>query len=88
MFDSRTSLSSEIANEVKRHFSKYLLNTVIPRNVRLSEAPSHGKPIIFYDNKSKGAFAYQDLAKEIIINAKKSFREGSGGPDSQNRNWS
>lgn len=75
MFDSRTSLSSEIANEVKKHFKNNLLNTVIPRNVRLSEAPSYGKPIIFYDNKSKGAHAYLDLAKEIISNAKKGSRE-------------
>ncbi len=75
MFDSRTSLSSEIANEVKKHFKNNLLNTVIPRNVRLSEAPSYGKPIIFYDNKSKGAHAYLDLAKDIISNAKKGSRE-------------
>tara|TARA_B100000959_G_scaffold263390_1_gene302746 strand:- start:1063 stop:1878 length:816 start_codon:yes stop_codon:yes gene_type:complete len=85
MFDSRTALSSDISNEVKKHFSSNLLKTVIPRNVRLSEAPSHGKPIIFYDNKSKGAHAYLDLAKEIIFNAKKSFRERAGSAHSQNK---
>lgn len=85
MYDSRTVLSSDIASEVKKHFSKNLLNTIIPRNVRLSEAPSHGESIIFYDNKSKGAHAYLDLAKEIISNAKKSIRERAGGPHSQNR---
>lgn len=85
MFDSRTVLSSEIASEIKKHFKDNLLNTVIPRNVRLSEAPSHGKPIIFYDNKSKGAHAYLDLAKEIISNAKKSSRKRAGGPHPEKR---
>lgn len=85
MFDTRTALSSEISSEVTKHFKDNLLNTVIPRNVRLSEAPSHGKPIIFYDNKSKGAHAYLDLAKEIIRNAKKSFRERSRSPHPENK---
>ncbi|MBI3815247.1 MAG: ParA family protein [Nitrospinae bacterium] len=71
MFDSRTAISYQVIQEVKGHFNGKVLNTVIPRNVRLSEAPSHGKPIIFYDCKSKGADAYIDLAKEIITNAKK-----------------
>ena len=82
MYDSRTVLSSEISNEVKKHFKDNLLKTVIPRNVRLSEAPSYGKPIIFYDNKSKGSHAYLDLAKEIIFNAKKSVRKRSGSDHS------
>lgn len=71
MFDSRTSISTQVIQEVKGHFNGNVLNTVIPRSVRLSEAPSYGKPIIFYDYKSKGADAYIDLAKEIILNAKK-----------------
>lgn len=71
MFDSRTVLSNQIYGEVKKYFQEHLLNTVIPRNIRLSEAPSHGKPIIFYAHNSKGANAYIDLAKEIIQNAKK-----------------
>ncbi|MEK6591251.1 MAG: AAA family ATPase [Nitrospinota bacterium] len=71
MFDSRTVLSYQVIQEVKIHFNGKVLNTVIPRNIRLGEAPSYGKPIIFYDCKSKGADAYIDLAKEIITNAKK-----------------
>jgi len=71
MFDSRTAISYQVMEEVKGHFNGEVLNTIIPRNVRLSEAPSHGKPIIFYDCKSKGSDAYIDLAKEIILNAKK-----------------
>ncbi|MEK7846076.1 MAG: AAA family ATPase [Nitrospinota bacterium] len=71
MFDSRTVLSSQVIEEVKGHFNGKVLNTVIPRNVRLSEAPDYGQPVIFYDCRSKGADAYIDLAKEIILNAKK-----------------
>lgn len=77
MFDSRTILSNQIYSEVKKYFKEHLLNTIIPRNIRLSEAPSHGKPIIFYANNSKGANAYLDLAKEIIQNAKKGTWERS-----------
>ena len=84
MYDCRTVLSAEIANEVKKHFHENLLKTIIPRNIKLSEAPSYGDPIIFHDNKSKGAHAYLDLAKEIISNAKKSAREGIGNPYPQN----
>jgi chromosome partitioning protein len=87
MFDSRTALSSDIYDEAKKHFCNNLLKTVIPRNVRLSEAPSYGKPIIFYDNNSKGAHAYLDLAKEIIFNAKKSFRERAGSAHPQNKKF-
>jgi chromosome partitioning protein len=65
MFDGRTNLSIQVAEEVKSCFKGKVYRTVIPRNVRLSEAPSHGLPIIYYDNKSKGAEFYQDLAKEI-----------------------
>lgn len=66
MFDGRTNLSIQVVDEVKRHFSKDVYKTVIPRNVRLSEAPSHGKPIALYDPRSKGAEVYRDLAKEVI----------------------
>lgn len=75
MYDNRTVLSSQVHGEVKKYFQGHLLNTIIPRNVRLSEAPSHGKPIIFYANNSKGATAYLHLAKEITQNAKKGLRE-------------
>ena len=65
MFDSRTNLSLQVAQEVKRHFPGQGYATVIPRNVRLSEAPSHGKPIDAYDPYSRGAEAYQLLAQEM-----------------------
>lgn len=67
MYDKRTSLSEQVYNEVKKHFGEKLLQSVIPRNVRLAEAPSHGKPIADYDKWSKGARAYKSLAKEIDV---------------------
>jgi len=66
MVDGRTTLSNQVMEEVKLHFGELVFKTVIPRNIRLSEAPSHGKPIILYDPKSKGADAYIDLAYELI----------------------
>lgn len=66
MFDSRTNLSLQVAEEVKRHFPGQVYATVIPRNVRLSEAPSHGKPITAYDRLSRGADAYFSLARELL----------------------
>jgi len=66
MFDSRTNLSLQVAEEVKRHFPGQVYATVIPRNVRLSEAPSHGKPVSAYDPYSRGAEAYRMLAEEFI----------------------
>ena len=65
MFDSRTNLSLQVAEEVKRHFPGQVYATVIPRNVRLSEAPSHGMPVLDYDPYSRGAEAYRMLAQEI-----------------------
>ncbi len=65
MFDSRTRLSGEVADEVRRQFGPLAFNTVIPRNVRLSEAPSYGEPIGYYDPASAGAKAYEDLAREV-----------------------
>lgn len=65
MFNARTNLSIQVVDEVKRYFRSKVYKTIIPRNVRLSEAPSHGKPIIDYDPKSKGAEVYYDLAKEV-----------------------
>ena len=69
MFDSRTNLSLQVAEEVKRHFPGQVYASVIPRNVRLSEAPSHGKPALAYDKYSRGAEAYQRLAEEMIESA-------------------
>ena len=66
MFDSRTQLSGQVAAEVKRHFGDKMFRTMIPRNVRLSEAPSHGKSIGEYDPKSKGAECYASLAREVL----------------------
>ena len=66
MFDSRTNLSMQVVEEVKRHLGKNIYRSIIPRNVRLSEAPSHGLPITMYDEKSKGAEGYMLLAEEVI----------------------
>ena len=66
MFDGRTNLAMQVAEEVKHYFPGKVFATVIPRNVRLSEAPSHGKPINAYDRTSRGAEAYQALAKEFL----------------------
>jgi chromosome partitioning protein len=66
MFDTRNSLAHQVAEDVRRHFPGLVFETIIPRNVRLSESPSHGLPIIFYDIRSKGAEAYLALAREII----------------------
>lgn len=66
MFDGRNNLSRQVGEEVRAHFGDKVFKTVIPRNVRLSEAPSHGKPIILYDITSRGAAAYLELAKELL----------------------
>lgn len=66
MFDGRTNFSTQVAQEVRRHFPGKVFATVIPRNVRLAEAPSHGLPVTVYDRHSRGAVAYNAVAKEII----------------------
>jgi chromosome partitioning protein len=66
MFDERTNLAQQVAAELKNHFGEALCRTTIPRNIRLAEAPSHGKPALVYDTKSRGAESYIRLAKEII----------------------
>lgn len=66
MYDGRTNLSMQVAEEVKRHFPGKVYASVIPRNVRLSEAPSHGKPVLAYDGLSRGAEAYRALAEEVL----------------------
>ena len=71
MLDGRTNLGLQVVDQVKKHFRKAVFATTIPRNVRLGEAPSHGKPINLYDPKSTGAMAYQALAKEVIKRNKK-----------------
>ncbi len=68
MFDARTNLAQQVIDEVKNHFQNRVYNTIIPRNVRLSEAPSFGQPINTYDPSSRGAQAYKSLAREVIAN--------------------
>lgn len=70
MFDGRNNLSHQVAHEVKNHFKDKVFKTIIPRSVRLSEAPSHGKPVLLYDVHSKGAESYLNLAREILANGK------------------
>ncbi len=66
MFDGRTSMAAQIKDEVHRYFPGEIFETVIPRNVRLSEAPSHGKPVMLHDLRSSGSIAYLELAREVI----------------------
>ncbi len=68
MLDARTNLGLQVIEEIKKYFQDKVYKTIIPRNVRLSEAPSHGEPIIKYDSKSRGAEVYLDLAKEVVVN--------------------
>lgn len=68
MLDARTNLGIQVIEEVKKYFQDKVYRTIIPRNVRLSEAPSHGEPIIIYDPKSRGAEVYLELAKEVVAN--------------------
>lgn len=66
MYDGRLKLTMQVVSEIKKYFSKNIYKTVIPKNVKLSEAPSFGEPISYYDKNSKGSLAYRELAKEII----------------------
>jgi chromosome partitioning protein len=66
MFDPRTNLTNQVANEIKNYFGDKVYKTVIPRSVRLSEAPSHGEPGVIYDRIGKGSRAYRALAKEVV----------------------
>ncbi len=77
MYDERTTLSRQVANDLRSFFGNQVFETVIFRNVRLAEAPSFGKPIIFYDIHSKGAEGYTQLAKEVLANAAKRTRAGA-----------
>jgi chromosome partitioning protein len=76
MYDDRTNLSSAVAADLRDFYGGQVLETVIPRNVRLAEAPSYGKPIILYDIRSRGAESYLQLAKEILSHDKKGSRSG------------
>ena len=83
MFDARNNLSHQVVQDVRRHFASKVFNTIIPRNVRLSEAPSFGKPVVLYDITSRGATSYLSLSKEIMDaegngNGEKAYGIGSG----------
>ena len=81
MYDDRTTLSKQVAADLRSFFGTQVFESVIPRNVRLAEAPSHGKPVLFYDIHSKGAESYIQLAKEVIANAQKRVGQGTERPD-------
>ena len=77
MYDDRTTLSRQVASDLRSFFGAQVFNTVIPRNVRLAEAPSHGKPVMFYDIHSKGAESYIQLAQEVMNNVEKRIGQGA-----------
>lgn len=82
MYDDRTTLSKQVAADLRSFFGAQVFESVIPRNVRLAEAPSHGMPVMFYDIHSKGAESYIQLAKEVIANAQKRLGAGTQRLDS------
>ena len=84
MFDARVALSSQVSAELERHFPNLLFKTVIPRNVRLAEAPSYGKPIALHDRRSPGADAYRRLAVEVLARADKTPAVNPAASDSNN----
>ncbi|MEP6924989.1 MAG: AAA family ATPase [Pyrinomonadaceae bacterium] len=77
MYDERTNLSAAVATDLRDFYGKQVLQTIIPRNIKLAEAPSYGKPIILYDIRSKGAESYLQLAKEILSHEENGFRQRS-----------
>ncbi len=85
MYDERTTLSRQVAADLRSFFGTQVFETAIPRNVRLAEAPSHGKPILLYDIHSRGAASYIQLAKEVIANGQKRTRQGAERTDSGSR---
>jgi chromosome partitioning protein len=74
MYDSRNNLADQVAQEVRKYFGNKVYTTIIHRNVALSEAPSHGKPVLLYDIRSRGAQSYLELAKEVLTHAKSGAR--------------
>jgi chromosome partitioning protein len=82
MYDDRTTLSKQVAADLRSFFGSQVFETIIPRNVRLAEAPSHGMPVLFYDIHSRGAESYIQLAKEVISNAQKRLGSRPERPDS------
>jgi chromosome partitioning protein len=90
MFDARNRLSHEIAREVEKHFPEKVFQSVIPRNVRLSESPSHGLSVLEYDPKSAGAEAYRNLAAELLarLNGTTLAKNDEGDEAPARRSWS
>jgi chromosome partitioning protein len=82
MYDERTTLSRQVSGDLRSFFGAQVFSVVIPRNVRLAEAPSHGKPIIYYDDSSKGAECYLELAKEVLANEQKRLGQRTERADS------
>src|SRR5262249_27678576 len=85
MYDARTRLADQVVEEVRSHFGSRVCETVVPRTVRLSEAPSFGQPIIVFDSTSRGAKAYRELAKEVCRDAQRRSGWGGRGPDPARR---
>jgi chromosome partitioning protein len=81
MYDDRTTLSKQVAADLRSFFGAQVFESAIPRNVRLAEAPSHGMPVIFYDIHSRGAESYIQLSKEVIVNAQKRVGQGTERTD-------
>ena len=82
MYDARLRLANQIYEELKGHFGEMVFNTVIPRNIKLSESPSHGLPIILYDADSRGSIAYTQLARELMVR-NKNKRQAIGDKNKQ-----
>ncbi len=87
LFDGRTNLANQVMQEVKSYFGDSVSPTVVPRNVRLSEAPSFGQPISVYDPRSKGAQAYEQIAKELMADVERKTGVGAGSGRSHSRWW-
>ncbi|MGA9565888.1 MAG: ParA family protein, partial [Candidatus Korobacteraceae bacterium] len=81
MFDDRTNLAQSVASDLKGFFGELMCETTIPRNIRLAEAPSHGKPALLYDPRSRGAEAYLQLADEIIARSKRAAEQPTTQPE-------
>jgi chromosome partitioning protein len=81
MYDDRINLSAAVANDLRNFYGNLILKTVIPRNVRLAEAPSHGKPVIHYDPRSRGAESYFQLAEEVLAHEQEAVGQGPERPD-------
>jgi len=87
LFDGRTNLANQVMQEVKSYFGDAVSPTVVPRNVRLSEAPSFGQPISVYDPRSKGALAYEQISKELLSDVERKTGSGAGAGRSHSRWW-